>query len=93
MKEIKRKILRIFFALELLVFTGTYFFAPNGFCAVTQLQEENQQLVAEINLLRADVYGLEHTIVQWDAHPFYKEKIAREQLQMARKGDQIYYVR
>ena len=93
MKEIKRKLLRIFFVLEIVVFTGAYFFAPQGLCAINRLKQENEQVVVEINDLRAEIAILENTIAQWHSCSFYKEKIAREQLQMARKGDRIYYTR
>jgi len=28
----------------------------------------------------------------WQTDDFFKEKVAREQLQMARKGDELFYI-
>jgi cell division protein FtsB len=92
MKEIKRTILRVFFGLELVAFTGIYFFGPHGKQRLWQLNQENVTIIAQIDSLKADVHTLEQHIVQWNTHPFYKEKIAREQLQMACKDEKIYLV-
>lgn len=91
MKELKRRLLRMFFGVELLFFAGVYTYGPHGLNVWHTLQQENGQITNQINALKADVALLEHDIVAYNKHPFYKEKIAREQLQMARKGDTIYY--
>jgi len=88
----KRRILRIFFALEIMVFASFYVLGPHGMRVQEQMRSENVALQGETAMLEHEVHVLEDTIAQWNAHPFLKEKIAREQLQMARKGDQIYYI-
>jgi len=92
MKEIKRRILRIFFVLEICVFIGVYAFGPHGIQHLRQLSHENEQLEREVQALKIEVSELEQKIVQWNTHSFYKEKIAREQLQMAYKNEEIYYL-
>ena len=92
MKEFKRSALRVFFCIEILVFVGIYFFGVHGIQALMRLQEENVCLEREIVALKAGVAELESDIHVWNSQPFYKEKIAREQLQMARSGDTVYYV-
>jgi len=92
MKTIKRIFLRVFFVLELIVFGFVYACGPHGFYALQELEQQNNQLQTDAAMLKQEVQMLERKIAQWHAHPFYKEKIAREQLQMARKGDKIYYV-
>ena len=92
MKVIKRRFLRIFLVLEVIVFAGFYVLGPHGLRAQRKLEHENTELKNETELLKQELHSLSNTIAQWHAHPFFKEKIAREQLQMARKGDQIYYV-
>lgn len=92
MKAIKRIFLRVFFGVELFVFALVYVFGPHGLYALRELENQNNTLQAEAATLKQEVQELEDKIAQWDAHPFYKEKIAREQLQMARKGDKIYYI-
>jgi cell division protein FtsB len=46
----------------------------------------------EISLLEREISQLEYEIDQWEREPFYKEKVAREQLQLARPGDMVYYI-
>jgi len=92
MKNIKKICMRTFFGLEMILFGGIYLFGPHGMRALMSIEQEKEVLVQEIAGLQADVNGLEQSIVLWDAHPLYKEKIAREQLQMACKNDEIYYI-
>lgn len=92
MKHIKKIGLRIFFGAEMVLCAYLYLFGSHGMRALMVLEQEQEQLNQEVAALQADVLSLETTIAQWDAHPFYKEKIAREQLQMAAKNEEIYYV-
>ena len=92
MKNIKRRILRLFFVMEIMVFAGFYILGPHGIRAQKQMIEQNEVLKSETLALETELHVLENSIAQWNAHPFLKEKIAREQLQMARKGDRIYYI-
>lgn len=92
MKTVKQTILRIFFAIEITVFVFVYIFGPQGIQALRHVKQENMVLEQHLDVLRAEVSELKDTLVAWEQYPFYKEKIAREQLQMARKGDQVYYL-
>jgi len=90
MKTFKRTMLRIFFAIEVCVFAGVYLFGPSGLQTMMRLEKENSVLNAEITQLQQEAAEWEQKIAHWD--DFSKEKIAREQLQMARTGDQIFYL-
>ena len=92
MKEIKRGLLRIFFTLETIGFVFMYLFGAQGMQVLWQLHKENLFLEKELLQLHTDVAQLEKEIVNWEHDSFSKEKLAREQLQMARKGDEIYYI-
>ena len=92
MKTFKRTMLRVFFAIEVCVFVGVYLFGPGGLQTMVRLENENKELDGQINELRTEVQSWEHKIALWQSDDFYKEKIAREQLQMARSGDQIFYM-
>lgn len=92
MKTFKRTMLRIFFAVEVCVFVGVYLFGPSGLQAMRQLKQENQQLDAEIVQMQQEISDWEQKIALWESDDFYKEKVAREQLQMARVGDEIFYL-
>lgn len=92
MKTVKRTLLRLFFGLEVCVFVGVYLFGPSGLQTIVRLKHENRQLDQEIEQLQARVAVAEQKLAVWQSDDFYKEKIAREQLQMARKGDEIFYL-
>lgn len=92
MKKIKKICMRVFFGTEIVLFAYVYLFGSHGMRALMNIEQEKVQLATDISGLQAEVRCLEKTIAQWDAHPFYKEKIAREQLQMAGKNEEIYYV-
>lgn len=77
---------------ELLLLGIFYVWSPHGVQAITKLQREQQEVVAHVERLKKDIASLEHEIVEWESDAFYKEKIAREQLQMARRSDVVYYL-
>lgn len=93
MRTFKRTMLRIFFVLEVFVFVGVYFLGPSGFQTMIRLERENQEIEKEINGLSDSVISWEQKILVWQSDDFYKEKIAREQLQMARSGDEVFYLK
>jgi len=92
MKIYKRTIVRLFFTVEVMVFVAVYLFGGNGLQYLHRLQDENMQLNDEIILLEQEIELIDQQIVSWQSDDFYKEKIAREKLQMARKDDEIYFV-
>lgn len=89
--KVKQLLLRVFFGAELLVFAGIYMFGPHGVKCLWHMKQENKQLEVEVAVLGTEIAVLEQKIVQWNTNPFYKEKFAREQLQMAKKDELIYY--
>lgn len=92
MKTVKQAALRIFFAIEVMMFASVYVFGPQGMQVLRHVQQENMELEQHLDILRTEVKELEDTMMAWQTYPFYKEKIAREELQMARKDDQVYYL-
>ncbi len=92
MMPIKRMLLRFFLVFEVFLFGYIYLFGKNGLQELYGLESETIQLDQEVQQLIQDVNGLEAEIVAWEENDFCKEKIAREQLQMARKNDEIYYI-
>jgi cell division protein FtsB len=90
--HIKKIILRIFFAGEIIIMILSYLGGAHGLPTLIQLQREKTALVAEITLLRTHVMSLEQEIAAWKERPFYYEKMAREQLHMARPDDIIFYM-
>ncbi len=89
-RQRKRLAVRIGFLAEALIFCWVYFLGPQGMRTVWHMRQENgiaQKMIKEVT---QEVAQLEKEIVQWRTSAFYKEKYAREQLQMARAGEVIY---
>ncbi|MDZ4152002.1 septum formation initiator family protein [Methylicorpusculum sp.] len=89
-RQKKQLIMRIGFAAEVLVFCWVYFLGPQGMRTVWHMRGENEQAQHSVGLLRGEVGELEQEVDRWQNSAFYKEKFAREQLQMARAGDMVY---
>ncbi len=87
----KKIMLRIFLAAEVVIFGWFYYQGARGVQAVQILQKENEEIVQHIAHLQEEVEDIDSQIVAWKRDPFFKEKIAREQLHMAYAGDEIYF--
>lgn len=92
MKITKKIILRTFFAIEIVVCSFLYLFGAQGMRTVYAMKQQNSALSQEVTLARVNVKQLELQIAVWQTSDFYKEKKAREQLQMARTDDIVYYI-
>ena len=90
MKTFKHAMLRIFFMIELCVFVGVYLFGPSGLQMMLRLEQENEHLANKLERLAHEVEDWEKKVEVLRSGDFYKEQIARQQLQMARPGDEIY---
>ena len=87
----KRSIIRILFFAETVGFLCMHIFGPQGIRVFQQLTEENSVIEQSIQRVRSEIAQLDRRITECKSDSFYKERIAREQLQMARKDDLIYY--
>lgn len=92
MKIGKKPIARIFLCGEIIVFAGFYVFGTNGITALMHMKREIDILDQQVINLKSDVTHLQSTIALQKKHPFFQEKIAREQLQMARAEEEIYLI-
>ncbi len=90
--DIKKLISRGLFVVELMIFVWVYLFGAHGFHHLVQLRAECEQARQDLQCKQQEVSELQEQIIAWNVHSFYKEKMAREQLQMARKGETIYYM-
>lgn len=89
---LKKIIIRIFLISETILFSYLYFFGPHG---ITMLQDQHyviHNLLGEITDGNHEIDDLKQQIYTWQTDEFFKEKVAREQLQMARKGDKLFYI-
>ncbi len=91
--DIKRTISRALFLVELAIFSWIYFFGLHGFYNLIELRSDSDRIEKKLVCKKADIAMLKEQIIAWNVHSFYKEKMAREQLQMARNGELIYYIK
>jgi len=92
MVQFKKMFIRALLLVEMIVFGQVYFFGNNGIKALQTQKNVVEDLKKDIMVLDAEVTHLEKELYAWQTDDFYKEKIAREQLQMARKGDELFYI-
>lgn len=87
-----RALFYLLFVTEIICFAGLFSVGPNGMAKMALLQQEDKQIQQEIEQIKHELTQLEKQIDDWYANSFLREKIAREELQMARDGDQIYLI-
>lgn len=92
MVHLKRIFMKIVLCVEMVLFGYVYFFGINGIAALQNQKLNVATLQKNIMLLNDEIARLKNEIYAWQTDDFYKEKVAREQLQMARKGDELFYV-
>lgn len=92
MKAITKTILTAVLLGEIVMFTGIFCFGPQGMRALAQEREENCILEQRVRNLEVEIANIDAHIAEFEETDFYKEKIARESLQMAHPGDVVYYI-
>lgn len=91
MKGFKRALLPIVWVIEVASFGYLFVYGAQGSRALAQQLAVNDAYRANIEALKLSVHDLAHEVHAWETDPFFKEKVAREQLQMARPGETILY--
>jgi cell division protein FtsB len=82
--------MRIAFTIEVILFSCFYYYGMCGMRDIYQLQDENSALEQQIAVAHHEIELKEQELHAWGSDPFYKEKLAREQLHMAKEGEEIY---
>ncbi len=90
--NLKRFLMRMLLCAEMCMFGYLYVCGKNGLQLLTSKNQELALLESQCNALQQDVSLLQSDIHAWQTNDFYKEKIAREQLQMARKDDKLFFI-
>lgn len=90
MKETKRNALRIFLGAEIALVALYYLFGSFGLQALRLADRTNQTLLEELKGLETEVLALAKELEERKTNPFYKEIIARKELQMAYDNELIY---
>jgi len=80
----------MFFINEILFFSFFYYYGAQGMHAVFVLQKENMGVEQQVLEIKKEIAQLHDEITVWETDSFYKEKLAREQLNMAKSGEEIY---
>jgi len=88
----KKMLMKVVLVCEMAGFGHIYFFGSNGIKSLQTHKRVVQDLKKDIMVLDEEIAQLEKEIYAWQTDDFYKEKVAREQLQMARKGDELFYI-
>jgi cell division protein FtsB len=89
----KRSLLRFFFGAEIVVFIGIYLLSPHGIKKLFAFKKEVALSGLELSRLKDQVDELQKKVKEWKEDPFYKEKVAREQLYMARQKEEVYFIK
>lgn len=87
-----RSFVYIFLVCECVCFLVVYYAGTDGILTMWSARQINEDKERALCMLKNEVDDLKKQLHQWDSDIFYKEKVAREQLQMARSGDTIYYL-
>ena len=88
--NVKQRVLRLIFFVQILACVGLYFFGANGIKAIFTMKAKNVSIEQEVRLAYENINKLEAELNLWHEDLFYVEQHAREQLAMARDGDEIY---
>lgn len=92
MVHIKKMFMKVLLLTEMVLFGHVYLFGNNGMKALQVQKNVVEDLKKDIMILSEEITQLEKEMYVWQTDDFYKEKVAREQLQMARKGDELFYI-
>ena len=90
--DLRRMVARLIFVGQLVVFVWVYLFGVHGFSHLRSLKQTCHEIESAVISKEHEIAHLQQEIIDWNVHSFYKEKMAREQLQMARKGEVVYLI-
>ena len=90
--QIKKTIVNVFLLSEMVCFIYLYLLGTNGIKILQNQRLMVYELLKELELAEKEVKQLQEELYVWQTDDFYKEKVAREQLQMARKDDKLFYI-
>ncbi len=90
MKEIKRKAMRIFLGAEVAFVALYYLLGSYGLQALKSADQYNGQLLADIKNMESELTALTRELEERKDNVFYKETVARKELQMAYENEIVY---
>ena len=90
MKDIKRTAFHTLIGFELVLVAFFYLCGKGGLQALRHADQINSTLLEEVKGLEKEVTLLSKELNERRQNPFYKESIARKELQMAYKDETVY---
>lgn len=91
MWSLKKICIQYFLLFEVAIFLIIFVFGQDGLIHIYDLKAQVAIVKNDIILVQNDINILKKRIEDWQLYPFYKEKLAREQLHMANCHDLIIY--
>lgn len=88
----KKQIVRIAFVVQLACYTIWYIWGDNGLQTLARMAKENEKMRAANTQLEQELDQLTNRIALLKYDSFYAEAIARQQLQMARSDETVYFI-
>jgi cell division protein FtsB len=89
-KSVKKNAFHILLVAEIIAITIWYLFAVSGLQSIQFGSAQIEQLKEEVAALTVGNETLEHELHERSTNPYYKESIARKELQMAYPNETIY---
>ena len=83
---------RFLFITEMTLLFLYSLLGSSGISALREAQKANNKLKEELLIAHDQLAVLIDYKKDWEAYPFYKEQFIREELQMAKKGEELYFV-
>lgn len=90
MSELKQAAFRMIIGFELILVTFFYLCGKGGIQSLRHADTINNELLTGITLLEGEIADLTHELNERLENPFYKESIARKELQMAYTNETVY---
>lgn len=87
----RRVVLTVVAMLSLSLTLGALF-GKRGFMDLLRYKRERTRLVAEIDALRRDIVVLEAQVAALESDPLAVERLAREELSLARPGEVVVFL-
>ena len=88
----KKTIGKLIILILIIIISKIIIKGENGFCYLAQLKKENEELIKDIQRFQNEKAQKLAEINDLETIPFYSEKIARENLQMAESNDHIFLI-
>jgi len=83
---------KVALGLQVTLFAYVFVYGKKGWLVLETVKHEISGVTEQVQKQSQEVAQRTKEIEEWSGDSFYKEKIAREQLQMARTEDEIFYV-